>query len=218
MRDFVNVGKNRQARAFLDVRKNAQALFQPRPAIGRNRRPVRLVVRRLENQRNAEFARDCADFFRHQHSVRFAFDHAGTGDQEQRCVPAEADLANLKCSRRCHYKLMPPMQTKQTSRERQPFQLGFQDGQDSDRAFESLKIQAVCITLPPLVLLRGFSYCGEAVAPNRDLHAKASPERIDHLFCKVNGRPAVRGIQKNTPVDHGADQHRNAQVAIQIVG
>src|SRR5579864_2661744 len=53
--DFVYVCEYRQSCAFLYVRENAQTLFQPWPAIRRDRRAVCFVVGCLEDQGNPKF-------------------------------------------------------------------------------------------------------------------------------------------------------------------
>ena len=100
LRDIVHVGQDRQASVFLDGRENAQAFFQPRAAKGGDGRAVGFVVGSFEDEGNAQLAGDGADSFGHGRRVRFAFDHARSGDQKKRSISAEVDIADLKCSRR----------------------------------------------------------------------------------------------------------------------
>src|ERR1041385_1191754 len=82
----MDVRQHRKASLFLDFLQDAQSLLQPRPTEAMERRAVSLVIRRLENVRNLQFARHRADLFRHLHGMSFALNYAGAGDEEESVV------------------------------------------------------------------------------------------------------------------------------------
>ena len=65
MPGFMNVGKHRHANLVSHLGENLQTIFKPRTSERMNRSPVRFVVRRLENIRNAQTVGDLADLGRH---------------------------------------------------------------------------------------------------------------------------------------------------------
>jgi hypothetical protein len=73
----VDVGEHRKLQVLLHLREDPQALAHSRAAIRLAARPVRLVVRRLEDERDAERARHLLELARHVHLQLFALDHAG---------------------------------------------------------------------------------------------------------------------------------------------
>ena len=147
----------------------------------------------------AEFARNCADLFGHGRCVRFAFDHARPGDQEQRSVSAEANLADLKCSRRFHQKLLHPMQTKQTSRERPAFSTRISEmGRSSNSTvpiagiFRRLSFSAGFFSAASRL-----SSGGQAVPSYCGLHAKAFQNASTTCSAKLSGaRSPSRNSEK----------------------
>jgi len=94
LRRLVNVGEDRHAGSLADAAEHAQPFGEPGAAERRARGAVRLVVRRLEHERDAGAAGDVAERERRVDRVRFAFDHARAGDEHQR-RPADAHAAHL---------------------------------------------------------------------------------------------------------------------------
>ncbi len=72
-----------------------------RPAKDKQRRPIRLVIRSLENVGHAQLRGDRAQLLGHAHGMRLAFDHAGARNQKQGRIAAQANFPNGKamCSR-----------------------------------------------------------------------------------------------------------------------
>src|SRR2546423_13510277 len=79
----MHIGKNRQANLLADLAKNIQAFPNSRPAKRLDRRAIRLVERRLENERNAAGGRDLLQFRRHEQDMVTAFDDTGSGNEKQ---------------------------------------------------------------------------------------------------------------------------------------
>ena len=65
---------------------------RPGPAIARPGRPIGLVERGLEDQRDAERAADLDQAARDPQRHVARLHHARTGDQGQRAIPADLDL------------------------------------------------------------------------------------------------------------------------------
>ena len=94
VRGLVDVGQDRDAGALAHAREDAQALVEARAAERSSRRPVGLVVRGLEDVRDAGAAGDVADRDREVDRVRLALDDAGAGDEQQRTAPPTVSPAN----------------------------------------------------------------------------------------------------------------------------
>jgi len=86
--DRVHVRQHRHADLPPHLGENAQALVHARPAKARVRAAVGLVVRRLEDERDAQRGADLREPARDVHLQRLAFDDARPRDHEQRTVEA----------------------------------------------------------------------------------------------------------------------------------
>ena len=75
----------------LDPGKDLHSLLQARPAIARNRGPVRLVVRRLEDQGHGQPLADLDQARCDSHGQISGLHHARAGDQGQGLVLADLD-------------------------------------------------------------------------------------------------------------------------------
>ena len=102
VRDLMNIGQDRKRKTILDFLQNAQAFGESRPAVGLLGRAVRLVVRRLENEWHVRARGDFRKPLGHHQRVRFAFDHARPGNQNQRLIAADAKISNRDFSRGLH--------------------------------------------------------------------------------------------------------------------
>ena len=85
----VHIGKDRRGDVLSYVVQDPQALVHSRTAKRRMRAAIRLVVRRLENERNAEVSADDLQFAGDVHLQLPRFDDAGSGDQEERTIEAD---------------------------------------------------------------------------------------------------------------------------------
>ncbi len=90
---LVDVGQDRHRRARLDRRQNAQPLGQTGAAERAARRPVRLVVGRLENERHLQPRGDRRDLDREIGRVALAFDDTRTADEHERVPATDGDVA-----------------------------------------------------------------------------------------------------------------------------
>ncbi len=97
----VHVGQHRHGDVLLHVGEHAQAFFHAGTAKRRHRAAIRLVVRRLEDERNAEIRADDLQLARHVHLQLPRFDDARPCDEEQRTIEADVVAAELhaRCSR-----------------------------------------------------------------------------------------------------------------------
>ncbi len=99
LRRLVDVGEDSIAIA-LEIGEDAKAFCRPRPAIGFDAAAVGFVERGFEDER----AGDLANFGGEKTDVLLAFDHAGTGDQNQRLAAANrrkiTQSACVNCSER----------------------------------------------------------------------------------------------------------------------
>ena len=90
----MNVGQDGNLKFLLDSSKHAQAFRQARPAIGIERRSVRLVVRGLEDEGDVQLGRDCRQALGHLHCVLFTLNDAGSGNDRQRLALADLQFSN----------------------------------------------------------------------------------------------------------------------------
>ena len=91
------------------AREDAQPLVEARAAERSPRRAVGLVVRGLEDERDAGAARDVADRERQVDRVRLALDDAGPGDEQQRSAAAHREPGKLEsAARRLTLPRRPP--------------------------------------------------------------------------------------------------------------
>src|SRR5450755_3498652 len=95
VRYLMHVGQHRDTNFTANLAKDLEAQFQPRPPEGADRGAVGLVVGGLENVWQLLVARNGRNRFRHPQRMPFAFDHAGSGNEEQR-PPADLHFANGK--------------------------------------------------------------------------------------------------------------------------
>ena len=93
--DVVHVGQHRQLQALLDLGKDRQRRLQADAARGVRRGAVGLVEGGFKNQADAGFCRDLFQRLRNFERVRAALQLAGTGDQGQRQIVAEANAADV---------------------------------------------------------------------------------------------------------------------------
>ena len=96
--DRVDVGQHGHADLPLDLGEHVQALVDAGSAEARVRAAIRLVVRRLEDERHAERRADLLQDAGHVELQLQRLDHARTGDQEHR--PLEADVESAELHRR----------------------------------------------------------------------------------------------------------------------
>src|SRR5581483_3450825 len=90
-----DVSQNGYAAAPLDRRENSQPLIEPRAAERSNRRPIRLVVRRLEDERHAGTPRDFNQTAGKIGGVLFALDDARPRDQRKGISGADREASQL---------------------------------------------------------------------------------------------------------------------------
>ena len=79
----MHVGQHRHAKLILHLLQDRQALFQPRPAKGHNRRPIGLIEGRFEDIGHAERSGISAIRSRRVHDELLALDHTGPRDQKR---------------------------------------------------------------------------------------------------------------------------------------
>jgi hypothetical protein len=91
----VNVGEDRHLQLAPDLGQDLQPLVHARSAKRRATRTVRLVVARLEDERDAKSGRDLFQPAGHVHLQLLAFDDARPGDQEERLVETDVKSAEL---------------------------------------------------------------------------------------------------------------------------
>src|SRR5690606_4207624 len=94
-RVLVDVGQHRNADLALDPLEDPQPCGEPRPAEAVDRRAVRLVERRLEDERHPEPAGNRREPLGRMQHERLAFDHARTGDDEKRSVLAGLEAGEI---------------------------------------------------------------------------------------------------------------------------
>ena len=88
---FVNVGKQRQARLVLHSAQDVEPFLEARPAERLDRRPIRLVKRRLEYEVDLQLIAQRQERPRHAQRVLARLDDARAGDEKGRVVAAERD-------------------------------------------------------------------------------------------------------------------------------
>src|SRR5258708_13408028 len=88
-------------------RSHPETLHQPGAAEGRARCPVRLVVGRLEDERQAGATGDVAERQRDVDAVGLALDDAGPGPQHQRSTAADAHATGVNDQRTEHPFTLP---------------------------------------------------------------------------------------------------------------
>src|SRR5690606_6433773 len=98
---LVHVGQHRQTGRAPHVVEDAQALVAAEAAERAARRPVRLVVRRLEDDADVELPRDPRDALAVAQRRLAALDDAGSGDEGERRSAADDDRPDLE-PRRAH--------------------------------------------------------------------------------------------------------------------
>src|SRR6185369_2951078 len=79
----MNVGEYGYAGLASNASENAQRFFDSEPAMSIDRGAISLIVRRLENVRDAQSLGDRGNSVGHLQSVSFAFDEAWSCDEEQ---------------------------------------------------------------------------------------------------------------------------------------
>src|SRR5258708_1817214 len=94
----VHVGEDRDADRLLYLGEDLEALLHPRAANGLTRAAVGFVVRRLEDEGDAERARHLFQLPRDVHLQLFALDHARPGDEEEGLVQPDVETAQLHAS------------------------------------------------------------------------------------------------------------------------
>src|SRR5215469_6155456 len=83
----MHIGQDGQMHLILDFLQNAQPFLEPGSTKAANRRPVCLVVARLEDVGNVQRSHHTLDDLRHSDRVLFALDHAGARDQKKVARP-----------------------------------------------------------------------------------------------------------------------------------
>src|SRR5258708_12578843 len=101
----MNIGQNGKLEARLDFLQYAQALLESRPSKRLLRRPVCLVIRRLEHEGNLRVRGNFRKPLGHHGRVRFTFNHTWPGNQHQRMVSADAKSSNRDFARWMHGSL-----------------------------------------------------------------------------------------------------------------
>src|SRR5918994_913793 len=91
----MDVGEERKSGPRLHVGKRRQPLVESRASIRRSRRAVRLVERRLEDDRSMTSGCDLADGCGELEGMRGTFNHAGADDEDERVPGANGEGANL---------------------------------------------------------------------------------------------------------------------------
>ena len=94
LRGLMDVGEQRNAETILDFSQDGQAGIQTRPAKRRDRRAIGLVVRSFEHEWNLGCSGDFHQALGHAQGVRFAFNDARTGEQNEWLASADAKAAN----------------------------------------------------------------------------------------------------------------------------
>jgi hypothetical protein len=94
LRRLVHVGQHGQAEFFADVGKDRQRAVESHAAPSPEARPVGLVETRLVDEANADAAADFLEPARYVEGVIPALHLARTGDQRERKIVAEADVAD----------------------------------------------------------------------------------------------------------------------------
>src|SRR5262245_63091846 len=82
---------------LVDLFQDAEPFLQPRPSKAANRRTIRLVVARLEDERKVERPSNAFDDLRHADGMLFAFNHARPSNQKQITGP-NTDVTDLEGS------------------------------------------------------------------------------------------------------------------------
>src|SRR5262245_33178412 len=107
--DLVDVGQDRDTNRLLHLGEDLEPFVHAEPPKGLAGAPVRLVVRRLVDERDAEVAAEVPQLARGVERELARLDDAGTGDQEDGAVEASVEPAELHaaatagfaCSARC---------------------------------------------------------------------------------------------------------------------
>jgi len=99
---FVNVCENGQFQLGFDLREDAKAFGEARPAEGIYGGAVGFVVGGFEDEGDAGVGGDFRDALREHTRVGFGLDDAGTGDEEKGPSAAELDVAQVKFLRCRH--------------------------------------------------------------------------------------------------------------------
>ena len=100
----MDVGQNRDVVLRFDAGEDAQPFVQPWSAKRGAGRPVGFVVRRFEDERHAEPARNRRQSPGELGRVGLAFDDAGAGDEDERLPAADRDIANCDRVHGDHYR------------------------------------------------------------------------------------------------------------------
>jgi hypothetical protein len=88
---LVYVGQDGHAETFAHAGQDLQAALHARPAVGADAGAVGLVVAGLEDERDAQLARDLHQASRHLGRMGGALDDAGAGDEEERLAATQAE-------------------------------------------------------------------------------------------------------------------------------
>ena len=107
LRRLVDVGQDRAADPLPDRGEHLESARQPRTAVRRERRPVRLVERRLEHERRPDPCGGVADRRGQLLGVGGALDDAGTRDQRERASGPEAHATSGNRMHPADYKVAP---------------------------------------------------------------------------------------------------------------
>jgi len=95
LRGIVDVGEDRNLEIGFNFAEDAKAFDQARAAEGFYRRSIGLVVGGFEDVGNLRVGGDFGDALGHGARVRFGFDDAGSGNEEERIAAAETERVEL---------------------------------------------------------------------------------------------------------------------------
>jgi hypothetical protein len=98
----VDVGKDGQTEVGFDFAEDAQAFGEARAAKGFDGGAIGFVVGGFENVGDIGVGGDFCDTLGHGAGVGFRFDDAGTGNEKERMVTAEAERGELNFSSARH--------------------------------------------------------------------------------------------------------------------
>ncbi len=104
----MNIGENGEPGHLLDASQHVEAGGEPRAAERRQRGAIRLVVRRLEDQRHPQPFADLLQRRGGGDSVCFALDDARPGDDGERVAGADGEGADLNHADGLHQAWVTP--------------------------------------------------------------------------------------------------------------
>ena len=96
LRDFMHVGRDRDAQLTADSPQDLQAASEARTPEGTNGSPVGLVVGRLEDEGDAHSGCDLPETAGQIESMPFAFDDAGAGNEKEGLPVPEPRAAEVQ--------------------------------------------------------------------------------------------------------------------------